>query len=283
MLPRVSNSSMLKMVATCLLVLMLSGCATLFRAQQEHRAASVVDYLYPNASEAPQLQPATTTLRPPVRVGIAFVPGGQWDSGASDESKRLLLERVKAAFAQYPYIGSIEVIPSNYLRARGGFDNLDQVARLFNVEIVALLSYDQVQFNDTRAAAVLYWTLVGAYVIRGDKYDVQTLVDATVFDVASRKLLFRAPGSSREKGSGTLASFSERSRQARDTGYVKAVDDLIPQLKTAMDDFRERSKHDAYVKVENKAGYRGGGDVGWSGLLIGVVLVVLVHASRRVA
>lgn len=261
----------------------LAGCATLFRPQQEHRAASVVDYLYPDASEAPQLQPSTTTLRPPVRVGIAFVPGGQWDSGTSEEAKRLLLERVKAAFAQYPYIGSIEVIPSNYLRARGGFDNLDQVARLFNVEIVALLSYDQVQFNDTRAAAVLYWTIVGAYVIRGDKYDVQTLIDASVFDVASRKLLFRAPGSSREKGSGTLASFGERSRHARDEGYAKAVDDLIPQLQTALGDFRERSKQDAYVKVENKAGYRGGGDVGWSGLLIAAALAVLVCAQRRLA
>ena len=278
-----STISLFRQAVVLTLLMTLAGCATLFRPQQEHRAASVVDYLYPNANEAPQLQPSTTTLRPPVRVGIAFVPGGQWDSGASEEAKRLLLERVKVAFAQYPYIGSIDVIPSNYLRARGGFDNLDQVGRLFNVEIIALLSYDQVQFTDTRAAAVLYWTIVGAYVIRGDKYDVQTLVDASVFDVASRKLLFRAPGSSREKGSGTLASFGERSRHARDEGYAKAVDDLIPQLKTALDDFRERSKHDADVKVENKAGYRGGGDVGWSGLLIAAALAVLVRAQRRLA
>jgi rhombotail lipoprotein len=275
-----NNSSLRKLVVAAA-VLLLAGCATLFRPQQERRAASVVDYLYPNASEAPQLQPGTTTLRPPVRVGIAFVPGGQWDSGASEQSKRLLLERVKAAFGQYAYIGNIEVIPSNYLHACGGFDNLDQVARLFNVEIIALLSYDQVQFNDTRAAAVLYWTLIGAYVIRGDKYDVQTLVDASVFDVASRKLLFRAPGSSQVKGSGTLASFSERARHAQDAGYVKAVDDLIPQLKTAMDDFRERSRHDAQVKVENKAGYSGGGDVGGFGLLIAGALLVLFHAQRK--
>ena len=278
-----SFASLLRKLAAIVVVLALTGCATLFRPEQEHRAASVVDYLYPSATEAPQLQPGTTTLRPPVRVGIAFVPGGQWDQGASEEAKRLLLERVKAAFAQYSYIGSIEVIPSNYLRARGGFDNLDQVARMFNVEIVALLSYDQVQFNDTRAAAVLYWTIVGAYVIRGDKYDVQTLVDASVFDVASRKLRFRAPGSSREKGSGTLASFSERSRHAREEGYVKAVDDLVPQLKNAMDDFRERLKHDAHVKVENKSGYSGGGDVGWLGLLFAAALVVFGNSRRGLA
>ena len=154
---------------------------------------------------------------------------------------------------------------------------------MFNVEVIALLSWDQVQFNDTRAAAVLYWTIVGAYVIRGDKYDVQTLVDASVFDVASRKLLFRAPGSSREKGSGTLASFSERSRHARDRGYEQAVDNLIPQLKTSMDDFRERLKHVAYVKVENKPGYSGGGDIGWVGLLLASALIFIAHVQRKPA
>ena len=278
---RKPSSSLICKITACLFLLLLSGCATLFRSPQEHRAASVVDYLYPNASESPQLRSETTTLRPPVRVGIAFVPGGEWDTGASEQAKRLLLERVKAAFAQYPYIGSIEVIPSGYLRARGGFDNLDQVAHMFNVEIVALLSWDQLQFNDTRAAAVLYWTIVGAYVIRGDKYDVQTLVDASVFDVASRKLLFRAPGSSREKGSGTLASFSERSRNARDRGYQQAVEDLIPRLKASMDDFRERLKHETQVKVENRAGYNGAGDVGWLGLMFAAVLIGLVGGHRK--
>jgi rhombotail lipoprotein len=259
----------------------LSGCAAWVKQRQEHRAASVVDYLFPEATQAPQIEVATTTLRPPIRVGIAFVPGGQWDAGISEATKMELLERVKAAFAQYSYIGSIEVIPSNYLRARGGFDNLDQVAHLFNVEVVALLSYDQLQFNDTNSFAVLYWTIVGAYVIHGDKYDVQTLIDATVFDVASRKMLFRAPGSSRVKGSASMASFTERSRRAQSNGYSAAVDELIPQLQHALDDFRERMKHDVSVRVENKALYKGGGDLGWLGLLLMLMLAGLAYAQRK--
>jgi rhombotail lipoprotein len=269
------------MALWCMAVLSLSGCASWVKQRQEHRAASVVDYLFPDATQAPQMAVATTTLRPPVRVGIAFVPGGQWNAGISEAAKTALLERVKAAFAQYPYIGTIEVIPSTYLRARGGFDNLDQVAHLFNVEVVALLSYDQVQFNATNSFAVLYWTIVGAYVIHGDQYDVQTIVDATVFDVASRKLLFRAPGSSRVKGSASMASFSERSRRAQGDGYGAAVDELIPQLQRALDDFRERMKNDASVRVENKPGYRGGGDVGWLGWLLMIVLASMAYAQRK--
>ena len=113
-----SSKAFVKIFAACFVAMLLSGCATLFRPEQEHRAASVVDYLYPNASEAPRLQPETTTLRPPVRVGIAFVPGGQWDAGASEEAKQLLLARVKAAFAQYPAICAHGVASTILIRLR---------------------------------------------------------------------------------------------------------------------------------------------------------------------
>jgi rhombotail lipoprotein len=164
---------------------------------------------------------------------------------------------VKASFSQYDYIGSIDVIPSAYLRPRGGFDNLDQVARMFNVDVIALVSYDQIRFNDTNRLAVLYWTVVGAYLIKGDQYDVQTMVDAAVFDVRSRKLLFRAPGTSQVKGSSTLAGYSKEVRGAQSDGYVQAVDQMIPQLQTQLASFKERAKSDPGIQVERGAGNRG--------------------------
>ena len=65
---------------------------------------------------------------------------------------------------------------------------------MFGVDIMALVSYDQIHFTDSNAMAMLYWTIVGAYLVHGDEYDIKTLLDISVFDVASRKLLFRAPG-----------------------------------------------------------------------------------------
>jgi len=259
----------------------LTGCASWLSPNSVRQNGSVVDYLYPNAKEAPTLQATVTQLRPPVRVGVAFVPGGSWGSALTEEQKAKLLERVKAAFSRHAYIGSIEIIPTTYMRPQGGFDNLEQVARMFNVEVVALLSYDQVQFNDTNALAVLYWTVVGAYVVRGDKYDIQTMVDASVFDVKSRKLLFRAPGSSQVKGNATMAGFSESSRAARMDGYNQAVNQLIPQLQTELDGFRERIKSDASIQVANKDGYKGGGAADWWSLAAAGLLAALVYGKRR--
>lgn len=276
----------MKTLLACLiagLLLALAGCASWFPQGGAKQTASIVDYLYPDAKEPPQLQPSVTYLRPPVRVGIAFVPGGGWGAGLPEPDKARLLERVKASFSQYGFIGNIEIIPTQYLRPKGGFTNLDQVARMFNVEVIALLSYDQVQFNDTNALSVLYWTIIGAYIIHGDQYDIQTMVDASVFDVRSRKLLFRAPGTSQVKGSASLAGFSERSRAARLVGYNSAVDDLIPRLQAELEGFKERIKTDSGFKVQNKPGYSGGGDLGWPSLLLALVLGVVAYRARRKA
>lgn len=266
-----------------LALLMLGGCASMFKPQSTHQAGSVVDYLYPDASEAPNLQPSVTRLRLPVRVGIAFVPGGA-AGGPSDLERQQLLERVKAAFTQYDFIGAIEVIPSNYLRARGGFDNLDQVGRMFNVDVMVLVSYDQIRFNDVNRLAVLYWTVVGAYLVKGDRYDVETLLDAAVFDVHSRKLLFRAPGTSQVKGSSTLAGYSQEVRGAQNDGYGQAVAQLIPNLQTQLAGFRQRVKSDPGIQIERSPGASGGGhggagDLGWPVALL--LAAVAAWIGRR--
>ena len=265
----------------CLLALLaLGGCASMFDHGGKRQAGSIVDYLYPDAKEAPKMEPTVTRLRLPVRVGIAFVPGPGRGAGPQEAAQTQLLERVKASFSQYDFIGSIEVIPSAYLRPRGGFDNLDQVARMFNVDVIALVSYDQIRFNDTNRLAVLYWTVVGAYLIKGDQYDVQTMVDAAVFDVRSRKLLFRAPGTSQVKGAATLAGYGKEVRGAAADGYVHAVEQMIPQLQAQLANFKERAKSDPAILVERRNGERGAGGIGWPLALLLVVVAMRAGAVK---
>ncbi len=277
-----NTRTLVRRAAAALALITLAGCASLWHRTDTHtQSGSAVEYLFPDAKQAPQMAPGVTTLRPPVKVGIAFAPAAQWGSAIPEQQKTLLLEKVKGNFASLPYVGKIEVIPSSYLRAKGGFANLEQVSRMFDVDIVALVSYDQVQFVDNGVLSMLYWTIVGAYVIQGDRYDVQTMVDAAVFDVASKKLLFRAPGTSRIKGSSTLVNFSEVSREARAAGFDAAVNDLIPNLKRELDGFRERMKTDSSVQVVNRPGYSGGGSLDLAGVLVAIGLATLIGLRRR--
>lgn len=250
---------------------LVAGCAGMMGEQKRQQNASVVDYLYPKSAKADAMVPASNVnLQLPLRVGVAFVPRNfGTDVDLPEAERQKLLERVKAAFADQKFIAAIEVIPGAYLRPHGGFDNLEQAARMFNLDVVTLLSYDQVQFNDANRLSVLYWTIVGAYLINGDEYDTHTLLDASVFDVKSRKLLMRAPGTSQVKGSAAVVTYSEKAREARRQGYSLAIDDLIPHLRDELGKFRERIKTDSSVRVTHAAGYSGGGDFGpWGTLLL---------------
>lgn len=274
----------IKRIAVIALAMLLAGCLDLTMRESAHQTGSVVDFLYPGAKQAPQMRETVTTLRPPVTVGIAFVPGGAAGFGAPSEAEKLaLLEKVKASFTGFPYIGRIEIIPTQYLRPQGGFENLDQVARMFDVEVVALVSYDQLQFTGNNAASILYWSIIGAYIIPGDNYDVHTMIDVSVFDVASRKLLFRAPGTSRAQGESNMIELPQNAREARMGGYGTAVSDLLPRLHAELDRYRERIKTEHVAQVENKPGYSGGGgaDAGW--LLLAVTLFAAGWRGRRAA
>jgi rhombotail lipoprotein len=272
----------LKSLCLILLTLILGGCASWLPQGQQKQAGSVVDYLYGNKTEQVAMKPEVTTLKLPVRVGIAFVPSSSWGLHVPEAEQLRMLNKVKEAFRQHAFIGAIEIIPNTYLRSNGGFANLEQAARMFNVDVVSLLSYDQIQFNDSNALSVLYWTIIGAYLVHGDQYDIHTMLEATVFDVTSRKLLFRAPGTSNVKGSAAMVTFTERARAARLDGYSQALEQLIPNLQKELEGFRQRVKTDASVRVEHRPGYSGGGDVGWSGLLAALVLAFAVWRVRPV-
>lgn len=153
---------------------------------------------------------------------------------------------------------------------------------MFNVDVVTLLSYDQVQFSDSNRLSIFYWTIVGGYFVNGSQYDVNTLVDASVFDLKSRQLLFRAPGSSQLKGSSPLVKFGEASREARSEGYRQAIDSLIPQLDAQLEGFKVRVKEDKVARVVHKPGYSGGGAIDLAGLgLLGALAALATVRKRR--
>jgi rhombotail lipoprotein len=100
------------------------------------------------------------------------------------------------------------------------------------------------------------------------------MVDAAVFDVRSRKLLFRAPGTSQVKGSSTLAGYSKEVREAQSDGYAQAVEQMIPALQAQLANFKERASSDPGIQVDRSAyrggagGERGAGGFGWAMALL---------------
>ncbi len=265
--------------------LFLLGCA----GQQNRSKSSVVDYLYPASSDV-VIEPSIPTLNIPLKVGVAFVPAARsssrgmnfWtsnynvDNGLSEIEKRRLLATISEHFKQQEFISKIEVIPSAYLKSGGSFTNLDQIKTMYGVDVIALVSYDQTQFTDENFLSFSYWTIIGAYIISGEKNDTSTLVDTVVYDIASRKMLFRAPGTSQVKGSATPINLSKKLRVDSDKGFQLAFDKMIENLDKELAVFRQRLKDNPKeAKVVYSKGYGGGS------IPANLILLLLVFAAVK--
>jgi rhombotail lipoprotein len=234
----------------------LAACASMEKTTKQRQVASLLAYLFPGR-EPPAAPPdQVTVLKVPFRVGIAFVPDNAPPEFRLAEADRLRLAgQVRERFANYPFVKEIEAVPSSYLESGGGFDNLDRIATLLRLDVIALVSYDQAQFSGASGWSFLYWTGVGAYVVEGDKYDVLTAVETAVFDVRSRRMLMHATGTSTVKGEATWVGFAERSRAARTTSFEAAVQQMTGNLQREVQAFRERAPKDPKIRLELPPGY----------------------------
>jgi rhombotail lipoprotein len=235
----------------------LAGCASANKSNKQRQVASVLTFLFPDSKDgAPPVSTQVAVIKVPFRIGVAFVPDTtQAEFRLSETERQQLATRVRDAFTNYPFISRIEAVPSLYLEPRGGFDNLDRVAALLNLDAIALISYDQVQHADASGWSFLYWTGVGAYVVEGDRYEVLTAVECTVFDVKSRRLLMRASGISTNKGEATMVGFGEKAREGRAKSFGVAMEQMIIGLQKEVQSFRETAPKDPMIKLILPPGY----------------------------
>lgn len=260
----------------------LTGCFAM-NGRQSRYTSSVLDYLYPQKTVIEE--PSIPHLSLPLRVGVAFVPESDLmpkQHSLSRKDKIDLMDRISKEFKALQFVKDIELIPSDYLAKGGGFINLDQIKTMFNIDVIVLLSYDQVQHTDEGMLSFSYLTIIGSYIVKGEKNDTNTMVDAVVYDITSRKMLFRAPGSSLKKGSSTLVNLSEKLRVDSLEGFTMAADDLIINLKHELDRFKEKIKEmPQEYNIVHKEGYTGGGSLGGIYSIILVMLGAMALWSRK--
>lgn len=260
----------------------MGGCSSFVshKSGKQSISSSLVDFLYPNKNKRIKHREEIPVLQLPIKIGIAFLPSHNRRGSGIDEANKLkLLNKVKASFGQHQFIDSISIIPSIYLRKGRGFNALDQIARLHDVDVMALVSYDQVTQSLHNNASLLYWTIVGMYVIPGNENSIETFVDTAVFDVRSRKMLLRAPGiSSLQKRStaiGVDSVMNEKSLQ----GFNLAFDDMIKNLDTELSQFKQRVKQGKIAKIQHRQGYVAAGS--FDVIFISFLAFILIFTRKQ--
>lgn len=230
-------------------------------------SSSLVGFLYPRGAEPPA-ENSIPQLNLPVRVGIAFIPETSRIGAAGLEAARReqILERIRKRFADRRFVSQIVVIPDYYLRDRQGFENLEGVQRLYGVDVLALVSYDQVTYRDQNDWSLGYLTIVGAYILKGSQHDVVTLMDLAVVDPVSRSILLRAGGTDDRRRHTTAADEARESRDSQVAGFSAATDDLIEHFDQALTQFEADVREGkANVRVATRPANAGGGGGGHGG------------------
>jgi len=278
----------LAVVLLSIVAMTLSGCE-MFRSafcghcrSEARNSSSLVGFLYPGGARPP-VENSIPALKLPVRVGLAFLPSrvGSAPAGLEAGRRDALLERIRQRFASRKFVSQIQIIPDYYLTDARGYEGLQGIQRLYNIDVLALVSYDQVSYRDDNSWSLGYLTIVGAYVLKGTRHDVTTLMDLAVVDPASRSILLRAGGTDERHGTTTLVSESRETRESRTAGFEQATDQLIEHFDGALTQFEADVREGkANVKVTDQHGRAVSGGGGGSFDVLWLAVLAFVLACR---
>jgi rhombotail lipoprotein len=283
----------LRVTVVACMAAMIGGCGIL--DERTTRASTpLVNFLYGREGQVPK-RDAPVELELPIRVGVAFLPAREGAThtgpGATDEQRAL--EKVRESFKTLPYVREIVAIPSYYLsNSRGsnlrsdGMLQLQQLARLQDLDLIALVSYDQ--YSETRAnrRALAYLTIVGALAVRGTHNETHTIVDLAVVDPRQRSLVLRAGGVSSASNTVAAIDQSQKLRKQERRGFDAATDDMIQRFRVELTDFESRVRAGTadvrVVRRESRGPSSGGGAMDPALLLFlgGCVLAVALPGRR---
>jgi len=213
-----------------LLIAFMGSCTTAPPKLYKHYNTSMIQFLGSDENYIKTKNTMEPTITVPLKVGIAFAPSLNYGEDFPEKERMNLMQKIASQFKEYKFVESIEMIPSLYLEQAGGFSNLDKLRQLFDIDVIMLLSYDQSQFKDTGALSITYWTLIGIYFVKGEKNDTYTLMDAALFHIPNRQMLFRASGINHIKNKTTPINLSEQAREDSLSGFRQASVDLTKNL-----------------------------------------------------
>lgn len=263
-------------------ILSLNGCAMYGDYRKSHtQSTSLVQFLYPSG-KLPLTDKLNPVLNLPLRVGLTFIPDKRNSTVISIVTKNQLLENVKAAFKNKEYVAEITIIPELYLHNSRGYSTLDQIKTLYKLDVMALVSYDQVLNSHENVLGISYLTIVGAYIFRGTGYNVNTMMDLAVVDIDSQSILFRAAGVSASKDKHVAYAYHKKAfREKQNKEFEIAMSQMQGNLILELDTFEQRLRNrdeNEPIKVNYRKGYSGGSV---SLLLLGLLFLFAVIKHVR--
>jgi rhombotail lipoprotein len=260
--PRGSRRRLACLIATLLaLPLVVSSCGWLdpLATSGNHRQQAttpLVDYLYGNA-DPPRIE-STVELPIPITVGLTFLPTAR-GAGPTAVERDAVLQSIRERFGKLSYVRDIVIVPNYYLGSRhgNGFEELQRIAQLQRLDVIALVSYDQLSQTTENKRSLAYLTIAGAFFVRGNEQATHTLLDLAIVEPHSRALMLRAGGTSSLHQSSTAIDLEARRIRQQADGFAQATKALNDNFARELAEFETRIR-EGRAPVRIAAAERGG-------------------------
>ena len=132
------------------------------------------------------------TLQLPIRVGVSFLPSDagtrRFQPGAIDREK--CWTRSARTLPYLPYVAKSSSVPDLLpdMARTDGLAQIEQLSRLYRLDLLALVSYDQrIQVHPRTIARSRISPSSARYFVRGDRNETHTLLDLAVIDPTGRR------------------------------------------------------------------------------------------------
>jgi rhombotail lipoprotein len=217
-----------------------SGCAAFSsNVHTVQRQSNLASFLF--GGNAPQSPVQKVPLTLPARVGVTFVPGDPGSANIPDTTKKEVIEAVRSQLAKHTrYVAGAQSIPPMYLIPKGGVNNLEQVARQFDVDVIVLMGANQFQKHERNPlAALMDITVIGSFIIPGNTVDTSTVLEAAVYHVPSRALIFRTDGADQKSSRSTQYGSSQSAQNDGVSGIEGASKKLVVSIADALVGFEK--------------------------------------------
>jgi|SRR5690349_6084266 len=269
-----------------------TGCEVFwgdYSVASTHATTPLVQFLY--GKDAVPATDASVELKLPIRVGLSFLPSQDSSSASipTAAQRAEILQAVREKFRALPYVTEIVIIPDYYLdgRRNNGFDQLQQLSRMYHLDLYALASYDIASSSHSNKSSFTYLTIVGAFFVHGDDQEVQSMVDLAVIEPVSRQLVLRAGGTSYVKGTSAAVDLEKHEFQRVQRGFEEASAALMVNFETELRGFEARVREGtAPIKVVRQSSKGGGALDPLLLVLLGALLLFVAwrrYCDSRVA
>lgn len=291
-------TTVLKISIALIACLSLTACACGSNIRTVQRQNNLSTYLYSGKEPLAEIQ-QKKPLSLPAKVGITFVPTSGNNLSIPETTKKQVMESVRLELAKHKKcIAVAHSIPSSYLQPQGGIAELERIAGQFDVDVIVLLSANQLQkYERNPLAAFMDVTIVGSYMIPGTTVDTSTLLEATVIHMPSRALVFRTEGSDETHSRATQFGSSGTALNDSVASIEDASKNLVASIGKSLSKFEKfdatravaiRTLPNPVVDRQNywenvneyKASGGGAFDIGWI-VLIGASAVCAAGMRNR--